>query len=72
MASPLLISGDVLGPRYGKISPHAPTDDLLLRHEVLAWLALLCRSTAAMNAEILPLRHEVAVLRRQVGAPKPG
>ncbi|MBI0318515.1 transposase [Streptomyces javensis] len=32
----------------------------------------MSRSSAAKNAEILILRHELAVLRRQVTAPKPG
>ena len=35
------------------------------------WLALLTRSDASKDVEILVLRHEAAVLRRQVARPKP-
>jgi putative transposase len=37
--------------------------------QVLGWLELLARSSAAKNAELLILRHEVAVLRRRVARP---
>src|ERR1019366_9175654 len=42
---------------------------ILLR--VLGWIALLARSEASKDAEILVLRHQLLVLRRQAGAPKP-
>ncbi|MBP2328915.1 hypothetical protein JOF56_009300 [Kibdelosporangium banguiense] len=32
--------------------------------QVLSWLTLLARSSASQDAEILALRHEIAVLRR--------
>ena len=38
---------------------------------LFGWLALLARSHTSKDVEILVLRHEIAVLRRQVTRPKP-
>ena len=43
----------------------------LLMVRLFGWLALLARSDILKDVEILALRHEVAVLRRQVARPKP-
>jgi putative transposase len=39
--------------------------------QIIGWLGLLARKQASKNAEILVLRHEIAVLRRQVARPRP-
>src|ERR1019366_8208651 len=43
----------------------------LIMIRVFGWLVLLGRSETSKDAEIMLLRHEVAVLRRQVARPKP-
>ena len=59
-----LIWASTLGARAlsPRLSAHGP---------VVRWLALLARSDASKDTEILVLRHEVAVLRRQAARPKP-
>ena len=43
----------------------------LIMVRAFGWLVLLGRSKASKDAEIMVLRHEVAVLRRQVAWPRP-
>jgi putative transposase len=43
----------------------------LLTLRLFGWLVLLARNDTSKDAEILVLRHEVAILRRQVTGPKP-
>jgi putative transposase len=42
----------------------------LLMARLFGWLALLARSDTSKEMEILVLRHEVAMLRRQIARPK--
>ena len=43
----------------------------LIALRMFGWIALLARSQTSKDAEILVLRHQLTVLRRQVSAPRP-
>jgi putative transposase len=66
-----------LGLNWGLAGPRGRDDDwMALRLIYLAfaqlvqWAALMARDSAAKDVELLMLRHEVAVLRRQVSRPR--
>jgi putative transposase len=53
------------------IADCAVSTAVLIFVTVIGWLGLLARSTATKDIELLVLRHEVMVLRRQVNRPRP-
>ena len=55
----------------GKIAVHVRSAALPDHGPGLGWLVLLGRSQASKDAEIMVLRHEVAVLRRKVSRARP-
>src|SRR5580693_1087816 len=64
------VSGCASTAGSGTFSTHGITIRLPGGDPGISWLALLARSDRAKDAEILILRHQVAVLQRQAGTPK--
>jgi len=68
---PWVLSCRFAGESPGRDDRHMAVRLLyLLFCQVMRWPVLLARSPAAKDAELVVLRHEVAVLRRQVTQPK--
>ena len=65
-----LASGCAGATCSGTLTARVTATCLLTALQVFGWLALLARSDRAKDAEILILRHQVAVLQRQVKAPR--
>ena len=66
-----LTCGDASPVRFGMIGVGDVAARVLIFCQLGAWTTLLGRSEASTTAEILVLRHQVSVLRRQVGPPQP-
>ena len=65
-----LASGCAGAMRSGTLAARVTATRLPHGAAGVGWLALLARSDRAKDAEILILRHQVAVLQRQVEAPR--
>jgi hypothetical protein len=59
------------GAGCARIGARGFSSAYLIAIRVFGWLVLLGRGQASKNAEIMILRHEVTVLRRQVTRPNP-
>ena len=59
--------GAGVGPKDGRMALRLA---YLIFFQLVQWIVLMSRESAAKDAELLVLRHEIAVLRRRVGRPR--